>query len=295
MPNWSYNTISVRGEKAQVINWLNKGLKQEKCKTLLTIDMSIEKIKEICSGAKLSLDSFNPMPKTFTDWDTTNQMKCYIDWLCDGYNNGQKNNSPLLDSQDVYKAVKTVAKLDGKEYTIEQEDEVAKKLFPQYVTDYEKYCKGYKSAKKFQEKTYEVVGWYAWGLKYRGTKWNSLFDFNNCFDWKECNGILYIHLKCDTAWNLPDAWIVNQQRQWENNGLNFFIRAKEEDCAYNGFGHANDIFEIDIYTREQAYNEIKESGQFDEENDEFYDAVYEREDELDDLLDKDYLNFIYQS
>lgn len=307
MPNWSYNTISVRGEKAQVINWLNKGLKQEKCKTLLTTDMPLEKIKEICEGARLSLDSFNPMPKTFKDWDTTNSLQKY-DWWLQSIMREKKSSKKL---SYIYTClIDKIEDILGERYALISvgKDETLKYRLVNYFIEnasdeqqlefkkeYVHYVAGYHKAAKEQQEKYGVVGWYDWGRKYRGTKWNSWFDFDNCFDWQEKNGILYIHLKCDTAWNLPDAWLETQQQQWEDKGLTFFIRAKEEGGAYNGYGCGNNTFVEDINTYQQALNEVKESGQFEEENDEFYDAVYERENELDNKLDNRYLDFVYQS
>ena len=307
MPNWSYNTISVKGEKAQVIDWLNKGLKQEKCKTLLTTDMPIEKIKEICKGAELSLDSFNPMPKTFKDWDTTNDIRNYDFWLQDIIRKTKSSKKLSYIYTCLADKIKVILGKKYSLYSVGKDASLKWQLVNAFVKiasdeqqadfkkEYANYLEGYHKARKEQAEKYGFLGWYDWGLKYRGTKWDAWFDFDNCFDWEEANGILYIHLKCDTAWNLPSAWLAIQQQQWENKGLTFFIRANEEGSAYNGYGYGNGCFVEDINTYEQAVDEVGKNNDFEPGSDEFYDAVYEYKNTLDNELDNRYLDFVYQS
>lgn len=293
MPNWSSNCIAVKGKKESIINWLNKGIGEVK----LTADMDCVTIQNILNESKLSLDSFNPMPETFKDWDTTNQMECYMNWLCGGYNDGLKKNSPLFSSQDVYKAVTAAAKekFGEKEYTREQEDEIAKELYPQYVADYEKYCEGWKAAKKYQEETYGVVGWYDWGCKYRGTKWDAdLEGWNLNYDGGDDEDTI-LTFTCETAWNFPDGWLSKMQE--DNDDLLFFCRASEEGGFYNGYFavRENDwAFNADDLYKEckrEIDAEIEENGD-DVDEDDIEEMVWERMNEKDDEIYYDFMQFV---
>lgn len=294
MPNWSYNYISVKGSKEQVVNWLNMGLKNHHTKIRVKKEMSIDEIKEKISALKreLTLDNFNPMPQTFQDWDTTNSMETYYSWLMGGWNNEYKKYSPHLDNKETYEKVK--AHIYKEDYNNNDLDNAAKELYPQYIEDYQKYCAEYQAAKEYQEKTYGVVGWYDWGVTYRGTKWNAKLTPSWAWEEDTENNEILIHFYCETAWSLPESWLHKMQNDWEDKGLNFFVRAKEEAGFYNGYGHAgSSCFEYNTNTYEEAKNKVlEENPELEEDTDIFNESVWEMEEELNEDIDADYIEYI---
>lgn len=72
MPNWSYNTIVVKGTENDILAFVNSGAE--------TKVSTIDDIK----NASLSLNSLYPMPQTFVDYDTTNNKKQRKDFASDG-------------------------------------------------------------------------------------------------------------------------------------------------------------------------------------------------------------------
>ena len=75
MPNWVHNRTIVCGTKKQIINLLNKVSEVEvKLKTAeqWNAEEWTAHIKQIASQ-NLTLRSWYQMPKTFIEWDTTNQ------------------------------------------------------------------------------------------------------------------------------------------------------------------------------------------------------------------------------
>ena len=72
MPNYSYNTIAIGGNRQQVIKWFNKSFKKDLKISANAKAPEIE--KKLKANKNISLDSFNPMPKTFHLFDTTNPL-----------------------------------------------------------------------------------------------------------------------------------------------------------------------------------------------------------------------------
>lgn len=74
MPNFSFNTIAVKGKREHVIAWLNKARKFH-----VSPNVSNKHLIKILntmsnSGYGLSLHSFVPIPKTYKHFDTTNDL-----------------------------------------------------------------------------------------------------------------------------------------------------------------------------------------------------------------------------
>lgn len=305
MPNWSTNTIAVKGKKADVINWLNVGLmeinKVELKDIKVSVDMVEQIIADVLNGAKLTLDSFNPMPQTFLEFDTTNTKRTFDAWLTKGFMDEYNKYSPLLTEDkvrnnlmDYYLDKGIILKdLDNNELCKVRE-EAARAKFPQYLADYEKYSQEYDAAARYQKKTYGIVGWYDWGIQCRGTKWDAKLE-----DWSviENGDELIIYTNCETAWCYPSGWLGTMQTRYNN--LSFFCRAIEESGMYNGFFSARNMKEdmwiendTDVWDNARDKVEEERGDEFDEDND--YDAIEElveqRNEELNDLFD----NYVHE-
>lgn len=88
MPNWVENKVIISGTKNNVLKLFSKvfGKKENyvSWEDYLNIDTYTN------DGAKkITMRSWLPMPKTFKDWDTTNNMKNF-EWFCDGKNLSQE-------------------------------------------------------------------------------------------------------------------------------------------------------------------------------------------------------------
>lgn len=304
MPNWSTNTIAVKGKKADVINWLNAGLKEinkaENKDFKVSESMDVQTIAANLNAAKLTLDSFNPMPKTFDEYDTTNAKRAYDDWLVKNFMSDYNRHSPLLDYETVSQAIAdyytekgiVLKDLGNREEGYKVRAEAARTKFPQYVDDYEKYCREYDEAMTYQKKTYGVVGWYNWGIRYRGTKWNA-----DLKDWSVVSDIngdeLIVYADCETAWRYPSGWLETMQTRY--NTLSFFCRADEESGIYNGFLSARNMNEwiendTDVWSNARDKVEAKYGADFDE--DEKYDEIEELVNERNEKINKAFFEFV---
>lgn len=76
MPNWSTNVVAVKGNTTKVINWLKSGVN-------VPADITLDNLADWLNMQKISLDDFNPMPQTFKDWDTTNQIRQFDTWFAE--------------------------------------------------------------------------------------------------------------------------------------------------------------------------------------------------------------------
>jgi hypothetical protein len=78
-------------------------------------------------------------------------------------------------------------------------------LHPELILEYEKYARGYKRAKAYQQKKYGVVGWYDWNCKYYGCKWD--MDFENWELQCERGESVVLSAQMETPWSEPMAFI----------------------------------------------------------------------------------------
>lgn len=83
MPNWVKNTVALKGTKQQMTKLFSQ---VANVKTWDDVENNIDTFE---FKLKLSMRSFLPMPQTFSDWDTTNDMKKFS-WFCEGKNQSQE-------------------------------------------------------------------------------------------------------------------------------------------------------------------------------------------------------------
>lgn len=90
---------------------------------------------------------------------------------------------------------------------------------------------------KYQMKKYGCVGWYDWGIKYLGTKWDAELSFlddrgfiwGNLDDIKEDNTITFL---IETAWSPPIEWLKKVQEKYPN--LKFHMYFLDEGMGFSG-------------------------------------------------------------
>lgn len=75
MPNWVKNTVALKGTKQQMTKLFSQ---VADVKTWEDVENKIDNFE-------LTMRSFLPMPQTFLDWDTTNDMEKF-EWFCKGKN-----------------------------------------------------------------------------------------------------------------------------------------------------------------------------------------------------------------
>ena len=312
MPNYSYNTIAIGGNRQQVIKWLNKSFKKDLKISPNAKAPEIE--KKLKANKNISLDSFNPMPKTFHLFDTTNPLSDnthdwfmhridfedgmfipnevvldYVQYVCKIENmecpykkaNKQtvKKFTKLLRSKGTW-----IGKYSAKYVEELSQDSDRKQLYFSLLKARETYVGLYRNAVKEQREKYGVVGWYDWGIKYRGTKWDSYPK-----DWRVkelAHDKIVVYGDCETAWSVPDEWVRIQQER--NDNLEFFCYGNEEDHAYNGYFHGRDIEHWikgdDRTLYEQCkYLAVEKTGvawkDFDDEQYDVYQEIYNTETE----------------
>jgi hypothetical protein len=306
MPNWSNNIVAVKGNTTKVINWLKTGVN-------IPEDVKLDNLADWLNKQKISLNDFNPMPQIFKDWDTTNQMRQFDTWFTETLFKGMGfmgEISPITLPKKVVKHFLAYARpllgydnpnFVGLRQVFRKINETTGGQYHKFADDYftgvpddirkliedtyNKYCDGYQEAAKYQKETYGVVGWYDWGLQYRGTKWNAdLHDWqvDVSADGKEC----IIYVCCETAWSMPEGWLATMQRN--NDDLTFFVRGDEEAQFFNGYACARNLdewVENDTTLYDKANDEIaqeweKEGKSREDNEDDFDNEVWSRQQEL---------------
>ena len=266
MPNFSFNTIAIRGTKKQVIEFLNEGLKRthgrKKNFSLLSVNATIDEIEEKLKTHVLTLRSWLPMPRTYKQYDTANKMNDFDWWLYDKF--------------------KGKVKLKDIERDIEKYKE-------KYFEEYKNYTIGYTNAAQYQLRKYGYVGWFVYNCATLGTKWNATFENwgivsvdNDCF-------ILTGY--CETAWNLPFRWVLNMQNLHKD--LYFACYAWEESYEYCGYMDGNSCDWVENHNYEEIEDKIdKEHPELDKDSEDRWEYGSEYYGELQDEVYKNFLSYI---
>lgn len=182
MPNWVSNTFIVKGNKKQINYFLSKG----NIKPINNFNDAEEVSKKL---DKISLRSWLPLPQTFNDYDTTNQMLDKDHWNDKMYHE--------LTGEVSYKIDNT----------------------------YEEYVRGYKEAAADQFGMYQTVGWYQYNINTLGVKWNARMEINTEETFEDNDNVI-LYFDVDTAWNMPMVWFDFMCRKFYY--LKFFIYGMEE-------------------------------------------------------------------
>lgn len=251
MPNWVLNRIAVKGNKSSLIAWVNKGLANDKRKSIAD-DMSCEDIARVLNKECLSLESFIPMPQTYRDYDTASDVPNSFKWLSVRLYQGKMPkaiqsvfNAWLYDKLGydntnmkgvgIKKLIKLCRK-NNEVFTnlvkIFKDTYCSSDLLDQMVEEYNKYVEEWKAAAEYQQKTYGVVGWDKWRRENLGCGSNA--EFYNV-ELKNLGDDLWVmYFSCDTAWYIPSDWLRTMQASNKAN-LTFFCRSEEEQGNWNGY------------------------------------------------------------
>lgn len=277
MPNWVYNTVAVKGSKADLINFLKDGIANTSIPVSDNFDTFLTNIQNDAEN-KIRMSNFKPIPKTFQDFDTTNHpngIGLHYDIvqklkLTDKFKDIENANVYLyeklkLANENIANLVKAngyanifaykqieeitdhILKLDT-QHTIADRDKVKDSLgefFDKLVSEVKAYC----DATAIQEKEYGCVGWYDYNLKNFGTKWDmQLTDWDS---WYVDDNTSVIIFKVETAWSIPDAWLEYLAEKYPH--LGFAVRTYEEQPAWNGYFNVREGDFIENHPCEDMY------------------------------------------
>ena len=125
---------------------------------------------------------------------------------------------------------------------------------------------------KEQMNLYGCIGWYDWGLKYRGTKWNAVLE-EVSFD--ENDDTATFKFDATTAWSYPEEWL-----RWVKSTfhVSVLLCVDEEGGAYCFYAEL-DGEKHDLEEKPGKPNE----GDF-ENDDAYWDALYDWESECKDAM-----------
>jgi hypothetical protein len=93
------------------------------------------------------------------------------------------------------------------------------------------YPEKFPEAVKEQMEKYGVVGWYDWGLKFYGCKWDCIFD---AFQYVENNDNSVISFYFDSPWSPATEWFINIQEKYPD--LDFEVQYIEPGMCFSGEG-----------------------------------------------------------
>ena len=212
MANYVSNHIYIAGSKQAIVDFLNKGLKNDKVKKRVSIYMSGEEIVALINGMErpLSMGSYFPCPKTFDTYDTTNGMKSFFRWWEATLEKkeieleiGVRIDYPNGEMEKLQEFIKThKAEIPD----IDQETAL-RMMYPNFYRMYRKYVKGYCQAKYYQKKKYGVVGWYDWNKANYGCKWDCAFGVWKCE--KDKDDTLCFSVSISTPWSPAYKFVEN--------------------------------------------------------------------------------------
>ena len=228
MAEYTDTTIYFKGSKKAVVDFLNRGLKVDKSKDRIPLRKTGEEIVALLNGLDkpLHMGSYLPRPKTFDTWDTTNKLRDFYQWYIEGcarYSDHEIleervkeiENYMLTHPSDFQKVPLEKDELFGSPdeaegFIYSDYDRALRMLHPELILEYEKYVRGYKRAKAYQQKKYGVVGWYDWNCENYGCKWDEKLE-----NWElkyERDDSIVLSAQMETPWSVPIAFIeyINQ-------------------------------------------------------------------------------------
>lgn len=93
----------------------------------------------------------------------------------------------------------------------------------------------FKKASQYQQDTYGVIGWYEWGLKYWGVKWDAEFIILNESETR-------IDFAFDTAWGAPTEFVLSIVKRYPNLTIRLYSSFEDGgDIAYEFEGDAEPV------------------------------------------------------
>ena len=301
MANYVSNHIYITGSKQAIVDFLNKGLKNDHVKERLSMNMSGEEIVAFINGLEpsLSMGSFFPRPKTFDTYDTTNEMKSFKRWYLDGCTANQDSGDDAQRNARYDELLHYIESFPEEfqadeqgHYGWYQLGKAIEILYPGTNAAYVKYMKGYYQAKYYQKKKYGVVGWYDWNKATYGCKWNCAFGIWKCEKDKE--DTLCLSVGMSTPWSPAYKFVENLNKfdgitvyayAWGDMNWPFFFwyngRREEGDAMEP---RENERYEERKKEIDAAYEQSLAEAQTEEERDqaknEWQNAMCDLDDEM---------------
>lgn len=215
MANYVDSTVFINGSKRAIVDFLNKGLKNNKLSLRVSTRMPGEQIASLLADLDrehcLATFSFLPHPRTFDHWDTTNKMLSFSAW----YGKNDEIYDFMLAHPSDFQPVEKLQEEEELPFDVVCEepigslpprfewddyDRALKIMHPELIASYRKYVRGYRRAVAYQKKKYGVVGWYDWAGKHHGCKW-AAFEKWKCL--KDENGIMCLTAEVESPWAPP--------------------------------------------------------------------------------------------
>ena len=242
MPNWVYGMYAVKGTKQNMLNFLNEGIKNS---GYAPKDDCQEAYDFLIANAKRKTSDFH-----YTDKD---------DRGC-----GTEADNP---AQVYYEDALSMTTFRTIPDTFRQYD----------TTNYEKQMP--EIARK-QLEDYGCIGWYDWGLKYLGVKWDTELKDTTL----EIDGDTAImRFEMQTAWSVPSEWLHWVKQTFD---VSVLLYADEEGGAFCFYGEIDgedhDIEDVEVRPNE---NDFKS-------DEDFWEALSEWEDRAKEQMRDDFYNFV---
>lgn len=230
MPNWVRGNYAIKGTKENVLKFLNEGLKNSGCELMTDCQQAFDCLKQ---NAKTKQSEFFYLDEKKRAGNTagTPAEIVYVNKLT------LDTFRPMPDTFRMYD-------------TTNFADDM-----PEIAAE--------------QKRLYGCVGWYDWGLMYRGTKWNTEL---NDFKLEIKSDIATVTFGCSTAWSYPDAWL-----HWVKDTFDVAVLlcVSEESNMFNFYGEIDeDESAFDIEEKEGKPNEDDY-----EDEDDFWEALWMWQDE----------------
>lgn len=272
MPNWSYNTIALKGKKENILKFINEGLKNSQVSEKTDIEKAFNtlleegKHKEVSYGFGLNSkgnSADNPAAIEMVKGATMRTFRPYPD-----------------DSYLMYDTTNHSDKLP----------EISKEQYRKYGYigwyDINAAYRGMGN-EKFYNGESEAKGKEPWELGCLGTKWDARLY---CLELSVNGDEAVITFNVDTAWSYPDHWLKWIKHTFcvnvficaheEGNAFNFYCEIDHEDDGkdYGDFGDMEGQPDQDDYDNDDEYDEAWsefESGALEKMRLDFFDYVYD--------------------
>lgn len=267
MANYIDSTVFINGSKRAIVNFINKGLKNNKLSLRVSTRMPGEQIASLLADLDrehcLATFSFLPHPKTFDHWDTTNKMISFREWYINGCTADHRSledskayhDTRVARNKEIYDFMLThpndfqpiipkeidpdfvefnremgidlARATSTPNFASEDYDRAVGLMHPELVSSYRKYVRGYRRAVAYQKKKYGLVGWYDWAAKHHGCKW-AAFEKWKCL--KDADGILCLTAEVDSPWCPPITFF-----EYMNNLDGITVYAYGREACYWGY------------------------------------------------------------
>ena len=269
MPNWSYNSIALKGKKENILKFINEGLKNSKVSEKNDIEEAFDslledgkhKVANYGFGSKTMGHSVdNPAAIEMVKGVTMRTFRPYPD-----------------DSYLMYDTTNSAEKMP----------EIAKEQYRKfgYVGWYDLNSGRHMHSGEDDYGKSEANGKEPWDVGCLGTKWDAeLNDLALSVGDDEA----VITFDVDTVWSYPDYWLIWIKRTF---CVNVYICAHEESNAYNFYqeiDHEDDGKDYDDFIEMEG---CPDEDDYDDEDD-YYEAWSEFESYAQEKMRSEFLDYV---